>query len=717
MTTSHFAKSRQVQRQLLTLLASTTILTAGCSNMTSTASSSLGATAQAIQLSGHIKGGNQPVSGATVTLYFAGQTGVPSAATPVATTTSANDGYGSFSFTRAADGGTNSGSGSTFSCPVNPPGSVLAQNGGPYVYVVARGGNTVNDGSSSVNNDAVFIAPFGRCGSIGASTFINMSEVVTVATVAAIHQYMDPTAANIETSIGADGIYISDVALSNSFNTVSNLVDLSTGLARTSTTRTSTTTGVAAVSVTITPELAKINHLADILSSCINNATSGSAACTTLYTNAVPVTDLSVTSVPGATAGPATDVLKAAYYISSNPTNGSTTNLQALYNIPAASGSPYMPRLTTQPSDWTIAIDYTSANTCSDVTGSTAGFLNSARDLGIDLNGNVYFANGQTGSGSLGALSAIGSPLSCFTLPTGTANNASNPGAVSTVVDTQGNVWVGSFRSSDVYRYTPGTGATITAATTGPVTALTADGYGDIFYATSGGIYEIANGATATTIPTGLLPVNTAPVGTVNHMMVDTNNTIWASSGSTFITGTVGTAISGPILPPTIAPPFTTTSYAAPGSTLGISATRFYGQAGVNGPGVYLSSTSNLSFLLSTGSIGTPFTGGGLNAPQAIAVDGAQNVWVANGSNGGLTEFSKGGTALSPSPAGFSKNFDNGNISGQQSIIIDASGNVWSGQIQSANTLQELVGAAVPTYQPYALGLPNQPGTRFQTIP
>ena len=720
MTTSHFAKSRQVQRQLLTLLASTTILTAGCSNMVSTASSSAGANAQAIQIKGRIKGGNQPVSGATVTLYSAGQgPGLPSAATAIATTTSANDGSGSFSFTRAADGGTNTGTTSTFSCPVNPPGSVVAQNGGPYIYVVARGGNTVNDGSSSVNNDAVFIAPYGRCGSIGASTFVSMSEVVTVATVAAIHQYMNPTAALIETSIGADGIYISDLALSNSFNTVSNMVDLSTGLALTSTTHTNNASGVGSVTVTVTPEQAKINHLADILSSCVNNATSGSSACATLYAAAVPSSDLSSTSVPNATAGAATDVLKAAYYISTNPTNGSSSNLQALYNIPAATGSPYMPRLTAQPSDWTIGIDYTSTNICSDVTGSAANFMQNVYDLAIDLNGNIWFANNQAGSGSLAGMSPVGVPSGCYTLPAGTSNNASSTsGAQSTIIDIAGNVWVGSARSNDLYRYTPApvgsTPTTTSIATSNPVTALTADGYGDVFYANADGIWELVNASTAGTIPVAV-KISTMAIGTPARIMIDTNDAIWSTSaGSGAVYKTAGAVQGGTI--PSLGAFSTTFQVSFGGVPYGLATTRMYGATEAGGPGVYIGTSQNQLFYFLTSGTVNQYSPNGMNNPAGIALDGSQNVWAANNGTAGLSEITKAGTSLAPNPQGFGKSFNG--FSGQQSIIIDASGNVWTGLISPrGNTITEIVGGAVPVYQPYALGLPPQSGTRFQTIP
>ena len=82
---------------------------------------------------GRVHGGNQPVSGATVTVYYAGQSGYGSAGSTgdFTTTTSANDGYGSFSFTLSR-------------VPSSP--------NDPLVYLVATGGNTLNNGSSGTNS-------------------------------------------------------------------------------------------------------------------------------------------------------------------------------------------------------------------------------------------------------------------------------------------------------------------------------------------------------------------------------------------------------------------------------------------------------------------------------------------------------------------------------------------------------------------------------------
>jgi len=65
------------------------------------------------------------------------------------------------------------------------------------------------------------------------------------------------------------------------------------------------------------------------------------------------------------------------------------------------------------------------------------------------------------------------------------------------------------------------------------------------------------------------------------------------------------------------------------------------------------------------------YTGGGLNEPTALAVDGQGNVWVAN-YPGAVTELSPQGNALSPAGG-----FTGGGLDQSFGLTIDNSGNVW----------------------------------------
>ena len=93
---------------------------------------------------------------------------------------------------------------------------------------------------------------------------------------------------------------------------------------------------------------------------------------------------------------------------------------------------------------------------------------------------------------------------------------------------------------------------------------------------------------------------------------------------------------------------------------------------------------SNVGAVLLSGA-----TGGGISAPSALAIDGAGQVWIANGNNS-VSVLSNAGAAITPS-SGYTDN----TISGPNAIAIDNSGNVWLSNATSSS-VDEILGAAVP---------------------
>jgi len=93
------------------------------------------------------------------------------------------------------------------------------------------------------------------------------------------------------------------------------------------------------------------------------------------------------------------------------------------------------------------------------------------------------------------------------------------------------------------------------------------------------------------------------------------------------------------------------------------------------------------------------YTGGGLNAPAALAVDGNGAVWIANG-NGSVSEFSNGGTAVTPTDG-----YTGGSMSAPAGISIDIAGNVWVSN-SGNNSVTEILGGAAPS-PPLAVGTQN----------
>jgi hypothetical protein len=111
-----------------------------------------------------------------------------------------------------------------------------------------------------------------------------------------------------------------------------------------------------------------------------------------------------------------------------------------------------------------------------------------------------------------------------------------------------------------------------------------------------------------------------------------------------------------------------------------------------------------------TQTTGWPVTG--LSTPAAVASDGAQNAWTVNNGSSSVFEIGIGKQQLSPA-AGFQKSSTY--LGSARSLAIDSSGNVWIG-LDNANSITEIVGAAVPVVQPFSDALKAVPIT-FQTIP
>ena len=113
------------------------------------------------------------------------------------------------------------------------------------------------------------------------------------------------------------------------------------------------------------------------------------------------------------------------------------------------------------------------------------------------------------------------------------------------------------------------------------------------------------------------------------------------------------------------------------------------------------------------------YTGGGLNIPEGIAIDGAGNVWVVNrGStnisapypDSRISEFNSSGTAISPS-TGYQAGL---NISLR--IAVDGSGNVWVTNA-TLNTVTQFVGAGSPLVTPIVANLLLPYGSRAVNRP
>jgi hypothetical protein len=94
-------------------------------------------------------------------------------------------------------------------------------------------------------------------------------------------------------------------------------------------------------------------------------------------------------------------------------------------------------------------------------------------------------------------------------------------------------------------------------------------------------------------------------------------------------------------------------------------------------------------------------SGGGIDAPAGIAIDGNNQIWTTNGNNS-VSLFSDAGTPVSPS-AGFTDS----SLSTPGGIAVDLAGSVWIAN-KTNNSVTRILGAAGPAAPPSN----NSPGAK-----
>lgn len=302
----------------IALLSVISAFLTGCALGPTLASTGNPASPAAVQISGHVHGGQQPVPGATIKLYTVGTSADGSASTSLLSQRVTTDANGNFTITNL------------YSC-----------TNATLVYLVASGGNP---DLSSNNANLALMAALGPCASLASSTFVYLNEVTTVAAVYALAPFMS--------SYSAIGSGTSDVAaLTSAFTLAAQYANNATG----------SSPGNSAPAGYSIPTLL-INTLADVMAACINSAggySGDGSMCGQFFAFATP----------GNSTAPA-DTITALLYLANNP----TLNTSLLYNLITPSAA-FQPNLSTTPMDFRITLTPTTPAALQ-LTPSTLTFSN-----------------------------------------------------------------------------------------------------------------------------------------------------------------------------------------------------------------------------------------------------------------------------------------------------------------------------------------------------
>jgi sugar lactone lactonase YvrE len=425
---------------------------------------------------------------------------------------------------------------------------------------------------------------------------------------------------------------------------------------------------------------AEINTLADILAACVNT-TGTTSACSTLFNDA---------QSGGTTGTQPSDTATAAINIAHNP----STNIAALYGT--ASASPPFSGLATQPNDFTIAINYTGAG------------VSMPYALAIDSSGDVWVTDTYTDSASElyagnvnGAYYAwsSNSPITGLGYPEGIA------------IDGSGNAWVSNYTSNSLSEFTS-SGSAVSGS---PFTGGGLNGPFSIAIHPSGYVLVVNRpglGNSVSVFSLGGSAVSGSPVsgggldGGPFGIAVDISGHVWTTNPGAYTLSEFSP--SGTALSPAAGWGNGNKMSAPKNFAIDASGNLWIadGNLVISALSEYTPSTTPPT--MGTFSSASPMSGGGLDWPWGVAIDGAGNVWTSNYYSGyaAISEFNPNTGAFVTQTPGYITKSGAGTPIG---IAIDGSGNVWvacQGDYgYNDGTLTEYVGAAAPVVTPMVANL------------
>ena len=387
-----------------------------------------------VALTGKVTAGSLPVSGATVQLYQAGNTGYGSASAPLTLANGAN------SVSTASDGSFTISAG--YSC----------SSASALLYLVATGGTP--SGQKSPNGELGLLTALGPCSNLNSSVSLAVNEVTTVATAWALAPFTGTGGGKFQNYeyIGSSAANYGN-GLANAFAAVNSLVDITTGTALQTTPAGGGFTppgGTSKVFDGVVPQ-AEIDTLADAIDTCA--ATTGGqpgdgSACDAFF----QASDVNPVGGNASSNNSPDSILQAVLEVAKYPSKigigtGNQSNFVTgtpLYNLVSNLASstgtlPFQPILSAAPTDWSIALSFTGGG-LEGVKTAKAG----PSAMAIDAAGNLWIANRSISS--VTELSNLGAFLSPYATGSTLATAGGFKGAgvnrpKQIAIDPYGNAW------------------------------------------------------------------------------------------------------------------------------------------------------------------------------------------------------------------------------------------------------------------------------------
>ena len=605
-----------------------------------------------LPITGHVHGGQQPITAAHVYLFTANTTGyggtniTPSTSNASlsllnAVATGHSDSVGAFVLTDANGNFTISGD---YTC-----------TSGQQVYLYALGGNP----GAGTNSASGLLAALGNCPAAGnfltTIPSIWLNEVSTIAAAYAFAGF-----ASDATHVSSSGTTLAQTGIANAFSNATNLANIATGVAL-------TTTPAANGTVPQT----EINTLANVLASCINSTGSASTPCTTLFANAQSA---------GSSGTAPTDTATAAINIAHHPANA----VSNLFALQSSAATPFLPDLSSSPGDFTLALTFTG--------GGPASV--SPQSIAVDASGNIWTVKNSSPT-SIYKFSPLGDRIS-------PAAGYTDPGLSSIqdiAIDSLGNVWLTDFSNARIFEFS-NTGAAITtsagysgAGLNSPI-PIAIDASDHIWVgsgpAGSGRVSEFTSAG---------VPLSPTTTGFRNNGIYNPSGLAIDGSGSVWISNYAG--IVGKISSAGVD--------ATGGNGYTGTAATFCGGSAIDASGsAWIVGTSPASLTrITTDTTISRFTAANLSKPIGIAADGSGNLWLANSAivtgaaTAAINEFAGNGVEIS-SASGYTTS----SATTPSGIATDSSGNVWFVD-STTSLLSEFVGAATPVVVPLSAAVKN----------